>query len=190
MTEAQRLARNVSRLQECDPVFALALRRTIDRMDAIGLRPRIQDAWRDPVDELRAFNEGRSEVRRGFHSCTGPAGEMQALAADVLDDDHPLDPGRRYLLALARAAEAEGLRTGIRWGLKQADRDAIDAALAEGDLDAPVKIGWDPTHAEITGLTIAEALAGQRPAPAVQTAQEPQSGAGPDQTTPGDGRPV
>ena len=40
---------------------------------------------------------------------------------------------------------------------------AIDAAVAARDWDAQVKIGWDPTHVEPVGLTIAQAKSGERP---------------------------
>jgi hypothetical protein len=43
-------------------------------------------------------------------------------------------------------------------------RDAIDDAIAAEDWTAQVKIGWDPLHVEPTGITVAEAKAGQRPA--------------------------
>ena len=39
----------------------------------------------------------------------------------------------------------------------------IDEAIANKDWDAPVKIGWDPTHIQPVGVTIAEAKAGKRP---------------------------
>jgi hypothetical protein len=41
---------------------------------------------------------------------------------------------------------------------------AIDAALEAEDWQAPVKLGWDPTHVQPTGLTATQAKAGARPA--------------------------
>ena len=76
---------------------------------------------------------------------------------------HPTAPGRSYLLKLAAAAERQKLVTGIRWGLPAGLREAIDAAIAAQDWNAPVKLGWDPTHVEPTGITVAQARGGARP---------------------------
>lgn len=101
----------------------------------------------------------------GFHNVTAANGVKEALAVDMLDDDHPANEGKQYLLRLAAAAKKQDLITGIRWGLPtQRLRDAIDTAIANNDWNAQVKIGWDPTHCEPTGLTPAEAKAGRRPA--------------------------
>jgi hypothetical protein len=136
----------------------------ITDLEKQGLRPRIQDAWRSPADQLKAFNSGHSKLKFGFHNVTAKDGTKEALAVDLLDDDHAAHEGREYLLRLAAAAEKQGLTTGIRWGLPQKLRDAIDAAIAAGKWDAPVKIGWDPAHVEPTGITPAQAKAGKRPA--------------------------
>ncbi len=82
----------------------------------------------------------------------------------MLDDDDPASAVGEYLLHLAAAAEQQRLTTGIRWGLPQKLRGAIDAALTSQNWKAPVKIGWDPTHVEPTGITAAEAKNGKRPA--------------------------
>ena len=95
---------------------------------------------------------------------TGVGGTKESLACDVLDDDNPLAPRTRYLLALAIACRAQGLETGLLWGLPANLRDGVEAALAAKDIEAQVKLGWDPTHAQATGLTPAEAKAGSRPA--------------------------
>jgi hypothetical protein len=47
---------------------------------------------------------------------TAADGTPEALAVDMLDDDAPLNPSKKYLLMLAHAAEKAGLETGIRWG--------------------------------------------------------------------------
>ncbi len=164
MTEPARLARNTQRQGELFPTFATRLAAMIAALEAEGLRPRIQDAWRSPEDQRKAFESGHSKLLFGFHNVTGSAGEREALAVDLLDDDHPLSPGRPYLLKMAAAAEQQELVTGIRWGLPKAMREAIDAAIAAEQWDADVKVGWDPCHVEPTGITVAEARAGARPA--------------------------
>ncbi len=105
----------------------------------------------------------RAKVRFGFHNVTAKDGSPEGLAVDMLDDDHPLAPTKNYLLHLAAAAEKAGVVTGIRWGVPKKLIQAIDAAVAARDWDAQVKIGWDPTHVEPVGLTIAQAKSGERP---------------------------
>ncbi len=163
MKEADRLARNTQRLTELFDPMAPVVRRVLDRMEAQKFRPRIQSAWRSQADQLLAFQRGTSGVKFGFHNVTGAGGAKESLACDVLDDDHPLGPPTKYLLAFAIAARAEGLETGILWSLKPALAAGVEAAIAAGDIDRPVKIGFDPTHIQPVGITIAQAKAGQRP---------------------------
>lgn len=163
MKEAARLARNTQRLTEVFGPMAPVVRRVLNRMEKQKFRPRIQSAWRSEADQLLAFQRGTSEVKFGFHNVTGAGGVKQSLACDVLDDDHPLGPPTRYLLALAIAARAEGLETGIAWNLKPALAAGVEAAIAARDLDRPVKIGFDPTHIQPVGITIAQAKSGKRP---------------------------
>jgi LysM repeat protein len=164
MKEADRLERNRQRLTEMDGPMGAVVRRVIDRMEAQSFRPRIQDAWRSPADQLVAFQTGHSKVKFGFHNVTGAGGARQSLACDVLDDDHPLGPPTRYLLALAISARAEQVHTGVAWSLPAPLAAGVEAAIASGDIDRPVKVGFDPTHVEPLGITIAQAAAGTRPA--------------------------
>ena len=115
-----------------------------------------------PEDQLTAYLNGNSKVKFGFHNVTGVDGRREALAVELLDDDAPLAPGAPYVLRLAAAA-AEGLATGALWGLPAKLKSGTEAAIAAGDFDAPVKIGWDPCHVEPTGITIAQAKVGKRP---------------------------
>lgn len=163
MNETARRQRNQQRLQELHPAFAARVAALIRELEDEGWRPRIQDAWRSPAAQAAAFESGHSKLRYGFHNVTGDDGRPEALAVDLLDDDAALNPGKPYLLRLAAAAEHAGLATGIRWGLSLRLARAIDAAITLRDWQAPVKIGWDPTHVEPVGLSVAQARAGQRP---------------------------
>lgn len=166
MEEQKRRARNAQRLGECHPWFRTRLQAVIRTLETKGFRPRIQDAWRSEADQLRAFQNGHSKLRYGFHNATGPNGEKQALAADLLDDDNPLKPRIRYLLAVAVQARQQRLNTGLAWGLPASLQRPIEDAITAGNIDVPItKIGWDPCHVEITGLGIAEVKAGRRPGP-------------------------
>jgi hypothetical protein len=164
MKEVDRKMRNEDRLKELYPTFRARLKEVITSLEASGLRPRIQDAWRSPTDQKKAYYSGHSKLLYGFHNVTGVNGTAEALAVDLLDDDNPLNPGKPYLLQLAAASEKAGLVTGIRWGVPTKLVPAINVAIANGNWSAPVKVGWDPTHVQPTDVTVAEAKAGKRPA--------------------------
>jgi len=163
MNETNRKQRNADRLTELWPSFAKEIKAVLADLESQGLRPRIQEAWRSAQDQLIAFNTGHSKLKFGFHNVTGVNGAKESLAVDMLDDDHPLNIGSEYLLRLAAAAQSQGLVTGVRWGLPKKLSDAIDAAIANKDWKAKVKVGWDPTHVQPTGITPAEAKGGKRP---------------------------
>jgi hypothetical protein len=163
MTEQQRQLRNSERLLELFPSFRARISQVITELEAMAVRPRIQDAYRSPADQLIAFNTGHSKLKFGFHNVTGPNNEKESLAVDMLDDDNPLNLSKSFLLKLAFASEKSGLRTGIRWGVPQKLITAIDAAIAAQDWDADVKIGWDPSHVQPVGITATEAKNGKRP---------------------------
>lgn len=163
MLEAERKQRNYLKLQECHPALRVRLAAVLSELESAGLRPRIQEAWRSPQDQLAAYNNGKSRVKFGFHNVTGPGGVKEALAADVWDDDRPTNTKTDFMLRLAAAAEKQGLITGIRWDLSESRAKLIDDAIAAKNWKAPVWVGWDPLHVEVTGITIQEAQAGKRP---------------------------
>jgi hypothetical protein len=163
MNEANRKQRNADRIKECYPTFATRLKLVISDLENEGFRPRIQDAHRSIADQLEAFEKGHSKVKFGFHNVTGANGRPESLAVDLLDDDHPLDPPRKYLLCLAALVQKHGLNTGIYFGLPAALRVGLKAAIDSGDFSPGIKIGWDPTHIEPTGITIAQARGRKRP---------------------------
>jgi hypothetical protein len=164
MLEAERIQRNQSRLQELYPYVRVRVQAVLQEMEQAGYRPRIQDAWRSPEDQLKAYKSGASQVQFGFHNVTGLNGRKDSLAADVLDDDHITTGAKTdYMLHLAAAAERNGLTTGIRWGLSDPYSKAIDDALAAQTWKVPIHVGWDPLHVQVTGITIPEAKHGQRP---------------------------
>ena len=163
MTEALRQQRNAERLMELYPTFRTRISAVIADLEAMGVRPRIQDAYRSPVDQLNAFNTGHSKLKFGFHNVTGPNNEKESLAVDMVDDENPLNLAKSYLLKLAFASEKNGLATGIRWGVPSKLITAIDAAIAAQNWNADVKIGWDPSHIQPVGITVTEAKNGKRP---------------------------
>jgi hypothetical protein len=63
MNEQARQTRNAQKLLELYPTFRKRLAAVIADLESRGLRPRIQDAWRSPADQLIAFNTGHSKIR-------------------------------------------------------------------------------------------------------------------------------
>ncbi|MDX1379227.1 MAG: C39 family peptidase, partial [Anaerolineales bacterium] len=145
-------------------------------------RPRIQEAWRSPKDQLAAYKAGASKVRYGFHNVTADDGTKEALAADVWDDDRPFTAKTHFMLHLLAAAEKNGLTTGIRGSLSENRIKLIEDAIAQEDWRRPVWVGWDPLHVEVTGITIQEAEAGKRPEMPDTDSPDPDPGGGPDTT--------
>ena len=164
MTEPNRIKRNQDRLKELFPSFAKRIGKIIADLESAGVRPRIQEAFRSPADQLKAFNGGFSKLKFGFHNVTDASGNPESLAVDLLDDDRPLTPTSGYLLRLAAVVQKHGLETGILWGLPAKLQLGVTNAIAAGDFTSQVKVGWDPTHIQPTDVTIAEAKSGKRPA--------------------------
>jgi hypothetical protein len=163
MNETARKQRNQQRLAECFPAFARRVEAVIKDLEKEGFRPRIQEAHRSIADQLKAFNGGFSKVRFGFHNVTGANGKPESLAVDLLDDNKPLNPSRKYIILLAAAAEKHGLHPGSYFGLPQLLRKGLRKAIADHNFDPNVKIGFDPTHIEVSDISIADARTGQRP---------------------------
>lgn len=164
MLESQRLANNEAKLAELYPAMRVRVEAVLKELEEAGYRPRIYQAWRSADQQMEAFRQGVSQVMYGFHNVTASNGKKEALAVDILDDDHPLTAPRHYMLRLAAASEKNGLITGIRWGLPDSYVKKIDDALATQNWSATFNAGWDPVHVEVTGITIYEAKGGKRPA--------------------------
>ena len=163
MLEPARLKRNSDKLAELYAPFAAQIKKVISDLEATGIRPRIQEAFRSPEDQLKAFNTGASKLKFGFHNIEATDGKSQSLAVDLLDDDHPVTPPTRYLLQVAKVARQRGLETGILWGLPASLQAGVNSAIAASDFGAKLKVGWDPTHIQPTGITVEDARAGKRP---------------------------
>src|SRR4030095_2396354 len=88
MLESERLQRNQTRLQELYPYFRTRIDSLLKELEATGLRPRCQDAWRSPEDQLKAYKAGTTQVQYGFHNVTSPNGTKESLAVDILDDNN------------------------------------------------------------------------------------------------------
>lgn len=186
MNEADRIQRNLIKINELHPAIKPRMEAVLRELEGFGYRPRIQEAWRSPKDQLAAYNAGTSKVKYGFHNVTADDGTKEALAADVWDDDRPLTTKTHFMLHLLAAAEKNGLTTGIRWSLSENRIKLIEDAIAQEDWKRPVWVGWDPLHVEVTGLTIQEAEAGKRPEmPGTETSNSDSTPPSDDTSPPG-----
>lgn len=165
MTNEKLLERNARKLMECNPWLHGKVVAILKDLRGHGYRPRIQEAWRSPADQILACLEGRSKVRWGFHNATGKANLPDALAADIVLDDCPYKEPREFLLKLYSSAKAHGLETGILFGLSAAQRVRFNKAVDAKDWTYSGPIGWDPWHVQpaMETLAIAEAKRGERP---------------------------
>ncbi len=165
MIDAARHARNAAKLLELNVWFRPKVAAILRDLEGHGWRPRIQEAWRSQADQLAAYNAGRSKVKWGYHNATRPDGLPDALAADIVLDDHPYEEHREFLLKLYSSARAHGLETGAVFGISATARMRLMAAVSEARWDYDGPLGWDPWHVQPTPatLTIAQARAGKRP---------------------------
>ncbi|MDX1378752.1 MAG: hypothetical protein R3307_07885, partial [Anaerolineales bacterium] len=138
MKEADRIQRNTIKIQELHPSVRPRMEAVLRELESYGYRPRIQEAWRSPKDQLAAYKAGASKVRYGFHNVTADDGTKEALAADVWDDDRPFTAKTHFMLHLLAAAEKNGLTTGIRWSLSENRIELIEDAIAQEDWKRPV----------------------------------------------------
>src|SRR4051812_25200920 len=145
MQEAARKARNQQRLTECFPAFAARVAAVITDMEAAGFRPRIQAAHRTIEEQAEAVHDGFSHVLFGFHNVTGANGRPESLAVDLLDDDHPTESRRNYLITLASIANKHRLQSGIFFDLKPPTaRIVLQKAIDDLDFSSNIKMGFDP----------------------------------------------
>ena len=163
MLEKDRQARNQQMLAQMYPTFRTRAQAVVAELESYGYRPRIQESWRSPADQLAAFRSGHSQLMYGFHNVTASSGTKEALAADIIDDDNPLSIKLPYVIHLLAAAENNGLTTGVYWNLSDASVAAIHTAVATKNWTATIRVGWDPMHVEVTGITVADAKSGKRP---------------------------
>jgi hypothetical protein len=183
MKESDRIQRNATKILELYPSVRPRMEAVLRELESYGYRPRIQEAWRSPKDQLAAYKAGASKVRYGFHNVTAADNvTKEALEADVWDDDRPFTAKTHFMLHLLAAAEKNGLTTGIRWSLSENRIKLIEDAIAQEDWRRPVWVGWDPLHVEVTGLTIQEAEAGERPEMPDSDSPEPDPDDQPDTT--------
>jgi hypothetical protein len=161
MREAEVTKRKLAileKLMECDPSIVGRVRDTIADLEAIGFKPSIKAAWRSAEEQGRAFYNGRSDLRFGFHNLTGDHGERRAFSVDLVEDVNRATTSPRFALTLAFFASRHHMRSGVLWGLNERQQQAVISAIANRTFDSKVEIGWDPCHLEPDDMSLAEAM--------------------------------
>lgn len=169
MLEILRRRRNSQEFAKIHPAFVLQFMAVIRDLEARGLRPRLQETWRDLAAQAKKFAAGLSEIKgTGPHTnvlLLGPGKSRPAsLATHILDDDakNPADPGNEWIAALAVLGARHGLVTGATWAQSKASvlapgkthRTLLEAAIVAGHEPLVKKLldearGFDPLHLEV-----------------------------------------
>lgn len=119
-----RLVRSMSGLS---PATALAVRRTLERMHAMGWDAVVHETRRseDRARELAAKGAG---IERSMHRL--------GLAADIISRSRGWQAPLEFWVALRDAAEAEGLVSGARWEGDKYDPAHVQAVAVSSQDDA------------------------------------------------------
>ena len=136
MKDQARNERNEEMLDQLHKPIRGKFARVLAYLEGAGFKPRIQEAWRSPENQMKAFKSGRSKVTWGYHCAVTANGDPDALAADILDDEQPFRPSSKYVEALRSGAKGQGL-------------------------EAP--FDWDKCHVQVTKPSILDAKRGVRP---------------------------
>jgi hypothetical protein len=171
MIELLRKRRNTNELGLLHPAFMLQFAGVVRDLEAAGFRPRLQETYRNPVEQEKKFREGKSQIRSaGPHTnviLMGPGKTRPAsFATHVLDDSakNPADPGNLWVARLAILAGKYRLASGCVWSQTASSplapgkphRIALEAAIAAGDEALTKKLldearGFDILHIEVRG---------------------------------------
>lgn len=153
---------NHQKLNELHPAFRSKIQIVLSELRSRGLRPRIATAWRSAQAQADAVAVGSSKVEFGFHNTTGPNGEKQAWACDIVDDNKARVTNPNFFFPLAKIAESHGMVTGIRWGLSEKDVETVELSIQQEDWagTTTMRTGWDPAHVQPVGITARDAQKG------------------------------
>lgn len=163
MTDEKRAALNAERLLLVDETIRRQVGNVLATLEFYGFRPLIaKEVWRDPAVQLAMYKRGVSKLKWGFH-CFTRGGRPASLAADIIDAQKAWNASREFWVILGYAAKAQHLGWGAYWGLTPALKTGLEQAFevvkSGGKVPGSVKLGWDPAHVQVAGITVAQARA-------------------------------
>lgn len=158
---------NEARLQKINPALRPKVAAILADLEEHKYQPLIDSGvWRSPSQQAAKVRAGVSKTLFSHHTATTKDGKPDALAADITHKPWGwanTKANRTFWLKLASSAQAHGMTTGIYWGLSQANRNKIKAAIKAKNWNYSGPLGWDTAHAEVVGISIMQAKAGKRP---------------------------
>jgi len=160
---------NATRLEKINPALRPKVGAILADLEEHKYQPLIDSGvWRSPSQQAAKVAAGVSKTQFSFHTATTKDGKPDALAADITNKPwgwKSTKENRVFWLKLASSAQAHGMTTGIYWGLSQANRDKLRAAIKARNWNYTGPLGWDTAHAEVVGISIMQAKVGKRPQP-------------------------
>jgi hypothetical protein len=173
MNPEKRTTLNQERIILVDESIRAKVQAIITNLESQHLDPIIAaDVFRSPQKQLELFGRGVTKVKWGFHCATTKDGKPGSLAADIVHADKGWNVKPEFWLQLGKAAFDAGLHWGGFFGLSPNLTKILTIAFNYGDpvsyfkqQGVPierVKLGWDPAHVEVKGLSIVDAKAGIR----------------------------
>lgn len=159
MTEDERKANNARKMLELYPAMRSRISAVISQMERSGERPRIAQAFRTSQEQSIAQATGHSWVKKSFHEFKNPDNSPAALAADIIDDNNPLNSSVAYMIKLACCAADNHCRTGILWGLSGEEYLLLSQAIKTKDFTSHLSFhGKDGTHVEPGDISLYDAV--------------------------------
>ena len=155
--------KNAERLLLIDPSIRQAVHEVLNGMSRDGHLPVIAaDVWRDPARQLELYNQGKSELKWGFHCACLPDGSPGSLAADIIDYERGWNVPLYWWAHIGYHAWQNNLGWGGYFGLTEEMRASLAQSIQKQNFEAVTKIGWDGAHCEVSGLSVSDARKGIR----------------------------
>lgn len=106
------------KLQSLNPDFRVKVQRVMEELTRKGFQPTIFYGWRSTEVQMQLFKAGNSTVKFSFHNVTGPNGQPNSMAADIIDKRWAWGPEAQkngFWDALGAATRAQGIYWGGDW---------------------------------------------------------------------------
>tara|TARA_Y100000034_G_scaffold60946_1_gene74025 strand:+ start:242 stop:1336 length:1095 start_codon:yes stop_codon:yes gene_type:complete len=143
-------------LEDLQPDFKELVEQLIANLEERGFETFIATTFRSVETQIQKYNEGKSEVKYGYHNFVDENGQPASQAVDLaLKDigwgpgppsmaleDAVMDPQHIKAAEYFKALGEEANKLGLEWGGDWSSKDPLWAV--DG-------MGWDPAHVELRG---------------------------------------
>ena len=124
-----------------------------------GYDPMIEEAWRSEERQAMLYALGQEHTTWSFH-CARRGDKPEALAVNIKNSGQCETP---FYLLLGSLARREHLQWGGLLTLTTRQKEIVCTAISRREWDTPVRLGSDPHHVEVRGVTLDEARRGVCP---------------------------